>query len=193
MANFLAALPLDKSLPVGRYGQAGPSGLRLKTFSADACTLVAGRDRPKVIAQARDAFAVDLTDGPRHSAGNGVDFIGVGPGRWLALAPESGLAQRLDAALAPAASVFDQTGGLVLLEAEGDGMDGVLAKLAPLDLHPAVFPVGAAATTTAAHVNMTFWRFQGGVWRFAVGRSYLAAFLRLFSCAAAEFGLDWAG
>ena len=193
MADFLATLPLGKILPAGHYGPEGASGLRLKTFSSDLCTLVAGQDRSKVIVRARDAFAVDLVDGPRHSAGNGVDFIGVGPGRWLALAPESGLAQRLDAALAPAASVFDQTGGLVLLEAEGDGMHGVLAKLAPLDLHPAVFPVGAAATTTAAHVNITFWHGQGGVWRFAVGRSYLAAFLRLFSCAAAEFGLDWGG
>ena len=72
-------------------------------------------------------------------------------------------------------------------------MDAILAKLAPLDLNPDVFPVGAAATTTAAHVNMTLWRCEGGVWRFAVGRSFLAAFLRLFSCAAAEFGLDWAG
>jgi sarcosine oxidase subunit gamma len=193
MADVLAALPLGQSLPAGHYGQAGALGLRLKTFPADACTLVAGRDRPKVIASARDAFAVDLTDGPRHSAGNGVDFIGIGPGRWLVLAPKSGLAMRLEAALAPAASVFDQTGGLVLLEAEGGGMDCVLAKLAPLDLHPSVFPLGAAATTTAAHVNMTFWRCEAGVWRFAIGRSYLAAFLRLFCCAAAEFGLDWAG
>ena len=72
-------------------------------------------------------------------------------------------------------------------------MDALLAKLAPIDLHPDVFPVGAAATTAAAHVNLTFWRCEGGAWRFVVGRSALAAFLRLFSCAAAEFGLDWAG
>jgi sarcosine oxidase subunit gamma len=193
MAEFLASLPLGKLLPVAHYGLPGASGIRLKTFSAHACTLVAGRDLQAVIAKAREAFSIELKDGSCRSAGNGAEFIGVGPGRWLALAPENGLAQRLEAALAPAASIFDQGGGLVILEAEGGSMDGVLSKLAPLDLHPDVFPVGAAATTTAAHVNITLWRCDGGAWRFAVGRSYLAAFLRLFSSAAAEFGLDWAG
>jgi sarcosine oxidase subunit gamma len=193
MADFLASLPLGKLLPPGHHGFLGAPGIRLKTVAADACTLVAGRDLPAVIVKARDAFSVDLTDGPRRSAGAGIDFIGIGPGRWLALALETGLAQRLEAALAPAASIFEQGGGLVLFEAEGGAIDRVLAKLAPLDLHPDVFPVGAAATTTAAHVNMTFWRCEGGAWRFAVGRSFVAAFLRLFSCAAAAFGLDWTG
>jgi methylglutamate dehydrogenase subunit D len=193
MADYLASLPLGKLLPPGRHGLPGAPGIRLKTISADACTLVAGRNLPEVIAKAREALSVGLTDGPRRSAGAGIDFIGIGPGRWLAVAPETGLAQRLEAALAPAASIFEQGGGLVLLEAEGAAIESVLAKLAPLDLHPDVFPVGAAATTTAAHVNMTFWRCDGGTWRFAVGRSYLAACLRLFSCAAAEFGLDWTG
>ena len=191
MADFLASLPLGKLLPPGRHGLPGTPGIRLKIVAADACTLVAGRNLPDVIAKAREAFSVDLTDGPRRSAGAGIDFIGIGPGRWLALAPETGLARLLEVALAPAASIFEQGGGLVIFEAEGGAIDSVLAKLAPLDLHLDVFPVGAAATTNAAHVNMTFWRCEGGVWRFAVGRSYLAAFLRLFSCAAAEFGLDW--
>ena len=135
----------------------------MKTVAADACTFVSGRNLPDVIAKVRDAFSVELTDAPRRSVGAGIEFIGIGPGRWLALAPETGLAQRLEAALALAASIFEQGGGLVLLEAEGGAMDGLLAKLAPLDLNPDVFPVGAAATTTAAHVNMTLWRCEGGV------------------------------
>lgn len=193
MADFLASLPLGKLLPPGHHGFLGAPEIRLKMVAADACTLVAGGDLPAVIAKASDAFSVELMDGPRRSAGAGIEFIGIGPGRWLALAQETGLAQRLEAALAPAASIFEQGGGLVLLEAEGGAIDRVLAKLAPLDLHPDVFPVGGAATTTASHVNMTFWRCEGAIWRFAVGRSFLAAFLRLFSCAAAEFGLDWTG
>ena len=138
MADFLASLPLGKLLPPGHHGFPGVPGIRLKTISADACTLVAGRDLPAVIAKAREALSVELTDGPRGALGAGIDFIGIGPGRWLALAPETGLAQRLEAALAPAASIFDQGGGLVLLEAEGGAMESVLAKLAPLDLHPDV-------------------------------------------------------
>ncbi len=193
MADFLASLPLGKFLPAAGYGLPGVVGVQLKTIPANACTLVAGRDSAAVIAKAREAFGAELTDGPRRSVGGSIDFIGTGPGRWLALSPESGLRERLEKALAPSASIFDQGGGLVLLEAAGDAMGSVLAKLAPLDLHGSVFPAGAAATTSAAHVNLTLWLCDDGAWRFAVGRSYLAAFLRVFSCAAAEFGLDWAG
>ena len=192
MAEFLASLPLGQALPTGHHGAAG-AGIVLRSFASQACTLVAGPNRAAVREKARSGFAADLCDGPRLSSGSGVEFIGDGPGRWLVLAGGDDLAGRLEAAFASAASVFEQTGGLVLLQAKGKDIGAVLAKLIPIDLHPAAFPVGAAATTTAAHVNLTIWRCEAGRWRFALGRSYLAAFLRAFSSAALEFGLDWAG
>lgn len=192
MAEFLASLPLGKILPVAHHGAAG-AGVTLRSIAMQACILVAGRDRAAVIAKARSAFAVELCDAPSLSAGGGIEFIGLGPGRWLVLSAEGDLAARLEAACAPDGSTFDQSGGLVLLEAEGKDIGAVLAKLIAIDLHPSVFAVGAAATTTAAHVNLTLWLCEEGRWRFALGRSYLAAFLRAFSCASAEFGLDWAG
>jgi methylglutamate dehydrogenase subunit D len=192
VAEFLASLPLGKVLPTGLHGAAG-AGVTLRSTATQACVLVAGRDRAAVIAKAHSAYAVELCDAPRLSAGGGIEFIGLGPGRWLVLSPEGDLAARLEAACAPEGSIFDQSGGLVLLEAEGKDICAVLAKLVAIDLHPSVFAVGAAATTTAAHVNLTLWLCEDGRWRFALGRSYLAAFLRAFSCASAEFGLHWAG
>jgi sarcosine oxidase subunit gamma len=194
VAEFLASLPLGKILPAGLYGASG-AGVILRTIAAQACVLVAGRDSAAVIAKARSAFAIELCDAPRLSAGGGIEFIGLGPGRWLVLSAQGDfagdLATRLEAACEPEGSIFDQSGGLVILEAEGKDIGAVLAKLVAIDLHPSVFAVGAAATTTAAHVNLTLWLYEEGRWRFALGRSYLAAFLRAFSCSAAEFGLDW--
>jgi methylglutamate dehydrogenase subunit D len=192
MADCLAALPLGKTLAPGRYGADRPGPVTLRSAPADVCTLVAGSDPNAVIGKARAAFATDLRDAPRRSGGGDIQFVGTSPGRWLVLSTAAGLADRLEAAFAPDASVFEQGGGLVVLEAGGEAMRAVLAKLVPLDLHPAVFGDDAAATTTAAHINVTMW-FQDSRWRFAVGRSYLAAFLRAFAFASAEYGLDWAG
>ena len=114
MADFLASLPLGKLLPPGHHGFLGAAGIRLKTVAADACTLVAGRDLPAVIVKARDAFSVDLTDGPRRSAGAGIDFIGIGPGRWLAVL--IGFAGVLIAATPSGGAPFEAI-GLALLAA----------------------------------------------------------------------------
>ncbi|MBB4198829.1 hypothetical protein CCR94_09135 [Rhodoblastus sphagnicola] len=190
MADVLAVLPLGKPLPPGLHGAETFERVALCRLPADACALVAGRDRETVIAKAK-ALGATLCDGPRRSAGDNVAFIGTGPGRWLVLSQESGLFTRLDKTFAPEASVFAQGGGLVVLEASGPALPAVLAKLVPLDLEK--FALGDAATTTAAHINLTLWRHDENHWRFVVGRSFLAAFLRAFACAAAEYGLDWAG
>jgi methylglutamate dehydrogenase subunit D len=192
MADVLASLPLGKKLPPGFYGAKNGTTTRLRLVSTDACTLVAGRDRVAVIAKARAAFAIDLQDVPRRSAAEGFDFVGVGPGRRLVLPETRGLAQKLEGAFAPEGSVFEQGGGLVVLEASG-AMRDALAKLVPIDLHPSVFKPGDAATTIAAHVNITVWLERDDLWRFAVGRSLLSAFLRAFACVSLEFGLDWDG
>jgi len=189
MTDFLATLPLGKPLPPGLYGAENPERIALRRVAADACTLVAGRDRNAVIEKAK-GLGVDLVDGPRRSGGD-MAFIGVGPGRWLVLSPDQSLLDRLETVFAPEASVFAQGGGLVVLDASGPATGAVLSKLVPLDVE--IFSVGRAATTTAAHVNLTLWRHDDTHWRFAVGASYLAAFLRAFACAAAEYGLDWVG
>ena len=193
MADCLATLPLGQVLAPGRYGAGTEACIGLRRVATDACALVAGPAPDAVIAQARAVLGLDLADAPRHVAAHDIEAVGIGPGRWLVLSPEAGLASRLEAALAPQASIFAQGGGLVVLEAQGAPMGAVLAKLVPLDLHPALFGPGDAATVTAAHINLTLWLTARECWRFALGRSFLAAFLRAFAAASAQFGLDWAG
>jgi sarcosine oxidase subunit gamma len=108
----------------------------------------------------------------------------------LAEGESEALTQRLETAAAPQASVVDQSGGLVLFEASGEKIADALPKFLSIDIDASVFPVGAAATTTAAHVNLTVWLARPGCWRFAVGRSSAAAFLRILAVAAAEFGFE---
>jgi sarcosine oxidase subunit gamma len=160
-----------------------------------AAILVAGRGQGSVVSLNAEAFfGVPLADGPRCgvATSDSVEFIGVGPGRWLVLGEGESerLIQRLEAAFAPLASIVDQSGGLVLFEASGGKIAETLPKFIAIDIDPSAFQDGAAATTTAAHVNMTLWRVGPDRWRFAVGRSYVAAFLRILVFAAAEFGLE---
>jgi sarcosine oxidase subunit gamma len=75
----------------------------------------------------------------------------LGPTEWLLTcdgAEEIALSRALDARLTSEfASVVAIGGGQTILEFEGDGARGLLAKGCPLDLHPRAFPVGRCAQT----------------------------------------------
>ena len=193
MADLLASLPLGKQLPPGPFGAPGTAGVILHSTPLSACTLVAGRDKAALRTAIAARFGLEPDDAPKYCASETAAFIGTGPGHWLVLSAHDDLFARLEQAAGAAGSVFEQSGGLVVLEAAGPDLPRALAKLIPLDLDPSAFPVGTAATTNAAHINVTLWKPNEGRFAFAVGRSFFAAFLRAFACAAAEFGLDWRG
>jgi methylglutamate dehydrogenase subunit D len=188
VADFLAHLPLGHILPPGAYGAAGAAGVRLRRQTRQAATLVAGRDRAALNAAVAKAFGVALIDAPQVSTGDDIAFVGIGPGRWLVLSQNAGLRLRLERAVGASGSAFEQSGGLVVLEAGGPALPDVLAKLVALDLDPGVFPIGAAATTNVAHINVTFWKTAPGEVSFALGSSFVSAFLRVIAAAAAEYG-----
>lgn len=190
MADMLANLPLGTPLPLGPHGKPGPAGIVLETLAVSAATLVAGRDKAAVTAALSAAFGVDVVDAPVRVEAADVAFVGVGPGRWLVTATTNDLAARLAAAVGSTASVFEQSGGTVVMRASGPALPDFLARLVPLDCDEAVFAAGRAATTTLAHVGATLWREADGAFVFAVGRSYATAFLRTAAHMAAPFGLD---
>lgn len=193
MADMLANLPLGTPLPLGHHGRPGQAGIVLETVACHAATLVAGRDPAVVVAALSAAFGAAVVDAPARVAADGVAFVGIAPGRWLVTSTADGLAARLAAAVGATASVFEQSGGTVVMRASGPALPDFLARLVPLDLDAAVFPAGRAATTTLAHVNATLWREADGAFVFAVGRSHAPAFLRTAAHMAAPFGLDRRG
>jgi len=141
-------------------------------------------------AAVQNAFGLALPTGPRRSGTDELAFVGVGPGRYLAVGDTSEVAAKLSGL----ASVFDQTDGYGVLRLSGPKVRETLAKGVGIDLHPAVFAVGDAATTSVAHIGVNLWRLAdaadgSAVFEIAMFRSMAGSFWHFLSLSAAEFGL----
>jgi sarcosine oxidase subunit gamma len=151
--------------------------------------LVELRDR------ARSEFALELPEGPRRVAAGPLAFVGTGPGAWLVTAEggDAEFAAALARTLESCAAVTDQSGAHALLRLSGAQIRSTLAKMLPLDLHPRVFAIGAAAATAAAQVPVLVWRLEDSpaglaVFEIAVARSLCVSFWHSLTQSAAEFG-----
>jgi len=187
--DFLTRFPPALVIPPGRYGAAGAGVIATRIEGLEIASLAAAPDRIEELrGRCRADFGLDLPAGPRRAAGEDVEFIGVGPGRWLALGGE-GLEERLRSRLSPAAAICDQSDGLILFDLTGPRLRDTLAKGLAIDIDPSVFRPGDAATTAVALIGVTFWLLdEKPTFRFAVPRSYAPAFSRFLVASAAEFG-----
>ncbi len=122
---------------------------------------------------------LELPAGPRCAGQGPLTLVGVGPGTWLAVseAPEATWPEPLARRLAGHCSVSDQSGGYVVHRIEGEGAATLLQRGLAIDLHPAVFGAGAAATSVIAHIGVILWRPAAeAVFDLAVFRSHAASF-----------------
>ncbi|MCB4769161.1 sarcosine oxidase subunit gamma [Ancylobacter sp. Lp-2] len=195
MTSALNTFPVTQMPADGRYGPAGTQGVSVRVFDPPALALLAARrgGASALTVAAHATLGLALADTPRLTRANGLATIGAGPGRWLVLAeaPED-LAARL-APLAAHAAITEQTDGYVGFELSGARTRDLLAKGVTVDLDPAAFPPGAAATTNVAHINVTFWREPGDErFGFLVARSYRVAFARFLIASGAEYGIAFA-
>ena len=192
MADLLADIPPTRPIPRGRHGAAGPvAGLTARRLDRAVATVAARRGQTaETIAALAGATGVVAVDRPVAVTTATTTAIGIGPGRWTVVA-EMGSAGLL-AALAPLAgiaAVVDQSGGQVVFRLAGPRLPCVLAKLMAVDVDPGAAPVGAAVTTSVAHIGVTAWRAEDDAWVLVVGRSHALAFERAIVAAAAEFGV----
>jgi len=125
---------------------------------------------------------LSLFEGPKRTARDGIDYLGIGPGKWLAFGPVA-------SEIAASASVIDQSGSYGVLEISGRDAVAMLEKGIGIDLHPREFAPEAAAVTTVAHMGVIVWRGEGDAWRLAVFRSNAASFWHWLETSAAAFGL----
>lgn len=140
------------------------------------------------------AYGVDLPENSRIVQGPSVNFIGYGPGQWLAVSEthaNEALARDLAQRLKGLASISDQSGGRTVLRISGPRARDVLSKGLPIDLDPRAFPLGSAATSTISLMGVQLW--QTGDTRsydIAIFRSISASFWRWLTASAAEFGYE---
>ncbi|MCW5716066.1 MAG: hypothetical protein KIT43_16255 [Bauldia sp.] len=100
------------------------------------------------------ALGVLLPEGPRRVAGQEIAFIGIGPGKWLAI----GLPVAALAPLADVAAIVDQSGAYGVLSLTGAGARRLLGRAVAIDLDDAAFGAGSVATTIIEHVGVTLVR-----------------------------------
>jgi sarcosine oxidase subunit gamma len=187
----------------GLLSAVGPIPAGVSARARDDLTLAfvaAGNGRSgEFAARCESLFGFEPPSGPRRARGVDGQWLGIGPGRWLAIGERtdfvSGLARDLDRV----AAVVDQSDGLALIEIAGPKARRALEKGLPIDLDASVFPFNAVAASAIAHVGVTIWRAgEGGddeAPRFviAISRSLAGSFARWLMESAAEFGLSVEG
>lgn len=193
MVDGLASHPTGRPLPRGRHGRTtGPAGLRLARRDARVGTIAARRGAAAAVAdRLRDLVGVAPVDRPVAVTAGTTTFVGTAPGRWTVVSEAADVEAQFGL-LADRAAVVDQTGGVVIYEAAGPALGDVLAALTAVDLHPSVFPLGSALTTTVAHIGVTAWGEAADRWIFLVGRSFALAFERAMVATAAAHGIELA-
>lgn len=151
---------------------------------------------PALTQHVKECFGLLLPVGPHRAAAAGVAFAGTGPGVWLATQEKGGneFAAALEEKIGAVAAVTDQSDGYAVLRLAGPKVRDALAKIIPLDVHPAAFKSGDVASTVASHMGVTLWRLEDAadgspVFEFAVFRSLAGSFWHALSLSAAEFGL----
>jgi sarcosine oxidase subunit gamma len=179
----------------GRHGrQDGPAGVVIADVGVDAIAGIATRPERvgELSARAEKTFALPLPTGPGYVGAGGIEFIGIAPGRGLAMA-DARTGPDFEAALRRAfgdrAAICNLSDALGVLRLTGPNVRDMMAKCVAIDLHPRAFGVGAAATTGLALIGITLWRTATGL-ALAYPRSYAASLAHNLLVSSAEFGCD---
>lgn len=125
---------------------------------------------------------------PAYVQNGSLGLVGTGPGTWLALDETAdaewptSLAQKLTGL----AAVADQSGGYSIFRFSGPKARPLLQRGVAIDLDPAVFTPGSAATSVIAHIGVIFWQIDDEPsFDLAIFRSYEGSFHHWIETAAA--------
>ncbi len=124
---------------------------------------VLGRDLPTRVGQVSGA-----ADGSGHAVLwlSPDEFLAVGPDEAdTGVSPEAYAAGLADALGSEPGQVVDVSANRTTLELSGPRAVSVLQKSCELDLHPRVFPVGAAVATLLGSTGVILWRTGEDTWR----------------------------
>jgi heterotetrameric sarcosine oxidase gamma subunit len=184
-----AELPAD-----GHLGTPGAAGTTITARNGlGIASLIAAEGSDDALVQAvKTRFGLDLPATPLAVRSATHALVWAGPGQWLLVAEDrSGFADDLQA-LSGLAAIAEQSDGRGALTLSGPKIRDALAKGCMIDLHPSVFPIGAVALTSTAHIGVHLWRVadgpDGAVFEIMVARSMAGSFWSWLSASVAEFG-----
>ena len=161
MAKLIAQPPLKTGLPV----EAGTTILR--TPRVGRITSLAPLDGAEAaLSEAlQGAHGLAFPDPNRATSGSAARCVWTARGQAMLMGPTP------DASLAKHAAVTDQSDGWVVFRLEGEDAAAVLARLVPVDLHPAIFAAGHTARTLLGHMGCSLTRVGEAAYDIMVMRS----------------------
>ncbi|ESX60194.1 hypothetical protein X759_35995 [Mesorhizobium sp. LSHC420B00] len=177
----------------GWFGASGALGVTVLTLeSLGFASLIKKTNSAGLELATRRLLDLDLPREPSIFLSDTHAVVWSGPDRWLLLARNRARFPELLASLSANAAVSDQSQAFAALRLSGERVREVLAKGSMIDVHPSVFPVGAAALTSFARMGVQFWRIEdgpdGAAFEFLVERSMTRSFWSWFAASAGEFG-----
>jgi heterotetrameric sarcosine oxidase gamma subunit len=178
----------------GRFGaDKGTPGVTLSVrHPMSIVTIIARRGQAAALAQAIEAGYKCKLPSVRESTGKGaIAFHWCGVDQYYAIAEgkaEGELYRDLKARLEGLASCSDQSHGRVILRVSGPKAHALLAKGAPVDLHPSAFGPGKSAVTQMAHVGVHLIQTGKDTFELSVFRGFSENFWEWLTEQAEEYG-----
>ena len=132
----------------------------------------------------------------RCRRGRDADLVGAGPVFRAVEGDGKPSMEALRQAFSGLASLSDQSHARVLIRIAGPQARAMLAKLSSIDLHPAAFPLGAAAATSIDHTSVNLWRGSDlpdgqAVFNLLVFATFAESLWHtMLGCRAPEYGVD---
>lgn len=182
--------PPTRPVPSGHYGIAGAPGvIARRREDLTVATIMARKDAGSRLAAAmHSAFGITPPSTPHAVTSSGITVVGIGPGRVLAVADVPHDFAQL---LGDHAAITTQRDANIVFDLSGPKIRMALAKCLAIDLDPAAFKPGDAATTACSYIGVTLWQIDTvPTYRFLIARSFAIAFTRLIADSAAEYGFD---
>lgn len=198
MADFSwnETTPLSRIYKVKRHGAAGGNaGLSMSEQTGfELVQVMARRGQRDATGQAcLNAYGKTPPTTPEAVAADGAVLLWSGPDQFLVLSARGTGFEKAGTAFAGVASLSEQSDARSLLRISGPRARDMLAKVCSLDLHPATFPVGAAATTFIDHTAVNLWRAAdaGGeaVFQLLIFGTFAESLWHMLLDSGAEYGI----
>jgi sarcosine oxidase subunit gamma len=191
---------LTPFLTKGRYGsldgKAGLSILEVKEFALASVTTFKNQ-KTGLKNAIKQYFEIDLPTRSKVATKDGISFVGIAPGQWLAFAETQyshSFIGQLESCVGTLGAVVDQSDARAIVELSGPKVRSALSKGISIDLDERMFGKGDAATTMAAQLWITLWQTdETPVFRIAIFRAYGSSLVDWISTSAAEFGYEIIG